>query len=140
MYPFGVKMNREEEAITFEQPLNDLEMFFMFFCKRGYRLSYSPWGREEPSLEEKKTSSSQSPQEVTTVNPVGSGDAFLAGFVFGLTRYGSLGEALRFGTAAGACNDMVWEAGRAEKGLLFALAQKVRVHHMGKKLSKGFSL
>lgn|GEM_PF-3401648 len=140
LYPFGVKMNREEGAITFGQPLNDLETFFTFFYKREVQVVILTLGQRGAILGGEEDFFFAKPPEVTTVNPVGSGDAFLVGFVFGLTRYGSLGEALRFGTAAGTWNAMVREAGRVERDLLFALAQKVRVHHMGKKLSEGFSL
>lgn len=52
------------------------------------------------------------PPEVHEVNPVGSGDVFLAGFAIGLLEGWDLERMARFGTALGAANAATWEIGR----------------------------
>jgi fructose-1-phosphate kinase PfkB-like protein len=47
-----------------------------------------------------------SPPRVQTKNPVGSGDAMMAGIAVGLVRGQSVLEAVRFGAACGAANAM----------------------------------
>jgi fructose-1-phosphate kinase PfkB-like protein len=47
-----------------------------------------------------------SPPPVQTKNPIGSGDAMMAGIAVGLVRGQSILEAVRFGAACGAANAM----------------------------------
>jgi tagatose 6-phosphate kinase len=51
------------------------------------------------------------PPRVKAVNPVGSGDAMLAGIVAGVARGKTLKEALQFGVACGAANAMTETSG-----------------------------
>lgn len=132
-YPFGVKMNREEVELTFGKPLKrreDWEAFFNFFFTRGVQIVILTLGKEGAVLGKRDGFLFAQPPEVPVVNPVGSGDAFLAGFVYGLLRSGSFEEAMRFGTASGACNAMVWEAGRVDRNTLSTLVEKVVVRQI----------
>lgn len=52
---------------------------------------------------------------VKTVNPIGSGDAFTAALVSRLARGDDLGEACRWGSAAGAANALTLLAGEVER-------------------------
>lgn len=136
--PFGIKMNQEEAEITFGKPrrnLADWEEFFTFFFTQGIEIVILTLGKKGAILgREGEFFATQAPK-VQTVNPVGSGDAFLAGFIYGLIRHGSLRDALRFGTAAGACNAMVWEAGKVEWQTFSSLAERIEVHQ-GKSLAE----
>lgn len=132
-YPFGVKMNKEEAELTLGKPLEqkeDWEAFFNFFFTRGVQIVILTLGKEGAVLGRRDGFLLAQPPEVPVVNPVGSGDAFLAGFVYGLLRLGSFEEAMRFGTASGACNAMVWEAGRVDRDTLSALAENVVVREI----------
>ncbi len=51
------------------------------------------------------------PPRVETKNPIGSGDAMMAGITVGLVRGQSILEAVRFGAACGAANAMTAEPG-----------------------------
>jgi len=51
---------------------------------------------------------------VAVCNPIGSGDAFTAGLVWRLLRGDDLGEACRWGSAAGAANALTPLAGQLE--------------------------
>jgi tagatose 6-phosphate kinase len=52
-----------------------------------------------------------SPPRVQTKNPIGSGDAMMAGIAVGLVRGQPILEAVRFGAACGAANAMTAEPG-----------------------------
>ncbi|MEN3183896.1 MAG: PfkB family carbohydrate kinase [Atribacterota bacterium] len=132
-YPFGVKMNAEEAEVTLGKPLQkprDWEAFFDFFFTRGAQIVILTLGKDGAVLGRKEGFLFAQPPEIPAVNPVGSGDAFLAGFIYGLLRWNSFEEAMRLGTAAGACNAMVWEAGRVDTGILPILAERVVVREM----------
>jgi tagatose 6-phosphate kinase len=51
------------------------------------------------------------PPRVKTKNPIGSGDAMMAGIAVGLVRGQSMLEAVRFGAACGAANAMTTKPG-----------------------------
>ena len=53
------------------------------------------------------------PPAVKPVNPVGSGDAMLAGILYGFVNQWEFERSLRFGTAAGAANASVWAVANA---------------------------
>ncbi|MEX1139520.1 MAG: 1-phosphofructokinase family hexose kinase [Bacteroidota bacterium] len=50
-----------------------------------------------------------SPPEIRSINPVGSGDAMLAGMIFGFVKNWDFERCLRFGVAAGVANALIWE-------------------------------
>jgi len=56
------------------------------------------------------------PPPISAVNPIGSGDAFTAGVVHRLKRGDDLGEACRWGAAAGAANAINLLAGEVDRG------------------------
>jgi fructose-1-phosphate kinase PfkB-like protein len=64
---------------------------------------------------------------IESVNPIGSGDAFTAGLVWSLLRGDELGEACRWGCAAGCANALSLLAGEVEVGEVERLAREVRV-------------
>jgi 1-phosphofructokinase family hexose kinase len=67
------------------------------------------------------------PPPVRTVNPVGSGDSFLAGMIAGLANNASMEEALRLGMAAGAANAAVWDAATFTRSAVEKLLPQVHV-------------
>jgi tagatose 6-phosphate kinase len=64
---------------------------------------------------------------VTVVNPIGSGDAFTAGLVWRLVRGDDLGEACRWGSAAGAANALTPMPGELSREDVERLAEAVVV-------------
>jgi tagatose 6-phosphate kinase len=52
-----------------------------------------------------------SPPRVKAVNPIGSGDAMLAGIAVALVRGATMPEAIRWGVACGAANTMTAQPG-----------------------------
>ena len=71
------------------------------------------------------------PPEIEFVSAVGSGDALVAGFLDALIRGRGIGEALRWGTAAGAANATVYGAGFCRKEDIANLADQVELSRIG---------
>jgi len=67
------------------------------------------------------------PPRVKVVNPIGSGDAFTAGLTWRLVRGDDLGEACRWGAAAGAANALTAMVGEVSRQDVDRLAREVEV-------------
>ncbi len=67
------------------------------------------------------------PPRIKEVNPVGSGDALVAGFAIGLSEKMSLEEMAVLGCAAGAANAMSWDIGHFTRDEVLQLAPQVSV-------------
>lgn len=67
------------------------------------------------------------PPEIETINPTGSGDAFMAGFIHGLHNNLPFGEILKLATASGAANASMFEVCSAEISYIEDLKEKVIV-------------
>jgi tagatose 6-phosphate kinase len=65
--------------------------------------------------------------QVFVVNPIGSGDAFAAGLVSRLVRGDDLGEACRWGSAAGAANALTPMPGEVDRSEVERLAPRIEV-------------
>lgn len=116
-YPFGLKMNREEAEFTWGKPLqseDDWQQFFSFFFDRGVEIFLLTLGQKGALLGTPQKFYGAIAPQVEVINPVGSGDAFLAAFAHVFYNTSSLEDALRWAVAAGACNAMVWEAGKGD--------------------------
>jgi fructose-1-phosphate kinase PfkB-like protein len=64
------------------------------------------------------------------VNPIGSGDAFTAGLIWRLVRGDDLGEACRWGSAAGTANALTAMAGEVNRADVDRLAPEVDVRRI----------
>jgi len=64
---------------------------------------------------------------IKAMNPIGSGDAFTAGLVSHLLRGDDLGEACRWGSAAGAANALTLMPGELSRDDMEQLALKVKI-------------
>ncbi|MFO7974333.1 MAG: hexose kinase [Candidatus Hydrogenedentota bacterium] len=70
------------------------------------------------------------PPKITEVNPVGSGDALVAGFAIGLLENMPLHDMATFGCAAGTANAMSWDIGHFTKEDVEALRSRVEVRSL----------
>ena len=77
------------------------------------------------------------PPRVTPLNPIGSGDAFTAGLVSRLLRGDDLGEACRWGSAAGAANALTWMAGEVQRAEVERLHGETRVERIPDRAGTG---
>ncbi len=71
------------------------------------------------------------PPSVQVLNPIGSGDAFTAGVTWRLIQGDDLGEACRWGAAAGAANALTLMAGELKREEVERLAGGVEVSRLG---------
>ena len=70
------------------------------------------------------------PPAIRPVNPIGSGDAFTAALTARLARGDDLGEACRWGAAAGAANALTPMAGEVERHQVESLTREVRLERL----------
>ncbi len=70
------------------------------------------------------------PPAVLAVNPIGSGDCFTAGLVWRLAAGDTLGEAVRWGAAAGAANALTPMPGDFDRADAVRLANEVQVERL----------
>jgi len=70
------------------------------------------------------------PPKINSVNPIGSGDAFTAGLVWRLLKGDDLGEACRWGSAAGAANALTLMAGEVEQTQVKRLATQIQAKQL----------
>jgi tagatose 6-phosphate kinase len=109
--PGLVKPNRSELAATVKGQLKDeaetvramREVF-----ERGAQRVVVTAGQEPTLAFDGKICWRVSSPRIEAVNPIGSGDAFTAGLVSRLVRGDDLGEACRWGAAAGAANALTF--------------------------------
>lgn len=71
------------------------------------------------------------PPEIPFVSAVGSGDSFVAGFLYGRHNGWSLDESLRIATAAGSANAMTFGAGMCSKESIMSIASQVQITRLG---------
>ena len=116
--PYMVKPNQMEAEglVGFALDSNDARRRALtFFHERGIELVVLSLGAEGALVSRRGESLRVTPPAITEVNPVGSGDALVAGFAIGLQEGWELEEMARLGVAAGAANAMSWDIGHFSK-------------------------
>lgn len=71
------------------------------------------------------------PPQIDALNPVGSGDSFLAGLLIAMMNRWSKEEALAFATACGVVNALYWEPARVSPPEVQDFVKRVRVRRGG---------
>ncbi len=128
--PGLVKPNRLELAATVGRELTDensLATAMHDLVRRGAQRVVVTAGAEAAfALERGKVWRIASPQ-VAVCNPIGSGDAFTAGMVWALLQGADLGDACRWGAAAGAANVLTPLAGEIDRHEVQQLLPEVKI-------------
>lgn len=94
---------------------------------RGVRLVVLSLGEEGALVSQDGECLRVRPPRIREVNPVGSGDALVAGFAIGLLEEMSLDGMAKLGCAAGAANAMSWDIGHFTKAHVEELMDRVTV-------------
>lgn len=131
--PFMVKPNRHELERTFGRSLDTEEAVFSLadrFHDYGVKWVVVTDGDGPALVSVEGERWRARPPAVDTVNPVGSGDAMVAGFVFAFVHQCSPEEAIRYGVAAGAANARVWDAGTCTPADLEELMPLVQIEKL----------
>lgn len=128
--PGLVKPNRPELAATTGRELKsdaDVMRAMHELHERGAQRVIVTAGREPALAFDGKIFRRIITPRIRVVNPIGSGDAFTAGVVLRLLRGDDLGEACRWGAAAGAANALIPQPGELNRRDVTRLAKEVRV-------------
>jgi tagatose 6-phosphate kinase len=110
--PTVVKLNKTEFEQTFRQDLNNEQTIRREIGKlveAGIQYCILTDGDSPVYIGSKNGEWKIVPPVIQSVNPVGSGDAMLAGILHGFTQGWDSERCFRFGVAAGASNAHVWE-------------------------------
>ncbi len=127
--PALVKPNRTELAATFGNKLEDdavVRKAMQELRERGATQVVVTAGKEATLAFDGISFWRVIPPRIRAVNPIGSGDAFTAGLVSRLVRGDDLGEACRWGTAAGAANALTPMPGEVNKQDVERLAREIQ--------------
>ena len=131
--PGLVKPNRTELSATLGRPLADeaaVVRGMRELSERGARRVVVTAGQEPILAYDGKTVWRIRPPRVRAVNPIGSGDAFTAGLVWRLVQGDELGEACRWGAAAGSANALTEMAGEVNLRDVERLATEVSLEQI----------
>jgi tagatose 6-phosphate kinase len=131
--PTLVKPNRSELAATVGRELKDegaVVQAMHELHERGTRWVVVTAGKDPALAFDGHTGWRIRSPEIVCVNPIGSGDAFAAGLVWRLARGEDLGEACRWGAAAGAANALTPLAGEVNRADVERLAGEVSVERL----------
>lgn len=128
--PYMVKPNQSEAEGLVGFPLDTDEArrrALMFFHERGVELVVISLGADGAIVSRQGERLRVRPPTIQEINPVGSGDALVAGFAIGLHEGWSLEDMARLGVAAGTANAMTWDIGHFNKEDIDQLAPQVTV-------------
>lgn len=126
--PGLVKPNRSELAVTLGVELKDQSGVINAMrelCQRGAQRVVATAGKEPTLAFDGQQFWRVAPPHIKALNPIGSGDAFTAGLVSRLVRGDDLGEACRWGAAAGAANALTVLPGDLKRDDVERLAREV---------------
>lgn len=128
--PGLVKPNRQELAATVGRELkNDAAIMSAMWelRDRGAQRVVVTAGKQPTLAFDGRRYWRITPPAIEAKNPIGSGDAFTAGLVWRLLQGDDLGEACRWGSAAGAANALTLLPGEVERADVDRLAASVTV-------------
>ena len=126
--PGLVKPNRAELAATVGRQLADeadVMRPMRELCERGAQRVVVTAGKEPVLAFDGKSFWRITVPRIKAVNTIGSGDAFTAGLVWRLVRGDDLGEACRWGSAAGAANALTSMPGEVNLTDVDRLAREI---------------
>ncbi len=128
--PDMVKPNREEAALLLGRSLDSVKDCWEAvdaFHALGAGLVVLSLGAGGALVSQKGERYEVRPPKIKEVNPVGSGDALVAGFAVGIERDMPLSETARLGVAAGTANALSWDIGHFTREEVEAVAAQVQV-------------
>ena len=128
--PYFIKPNRDEiEALTGRR-INSVEdsiKEIKEFHNKGIRFVVISLGEEGSIAGYEGKFYKVTFEKVKAVNPVGSGDSYVAGIAVGIERGYSIEDTLKLASACGTANAMEKETGFVNKSVVEELMKKVKV-------------
>ena len=134
--PTLVKPNKREFEITFHQSLeteSDHVRAVQFLLDQGARYSILTDGGHMFYAGIQGHFWKVTPPQIKAVNATGSGDALVAGILYGFHQGWKFERCLAFGAAAGAANARVWEVANSSLQEILPLEASVKIQRMSAK-------
>ncbi len=128
--PFMAKPNVHELSVVVGRQLATIEEAADAACelnRKGIEIVVVTLGRDGALAATRDGVWRAKAPDIPFVSAVGSGDAFAAAFVHILAAGGSVAEALRMGTGAGAANAMTFGAGFCKREDILGLVERTEV-------------
>lgn len=128
--PFMIKPNRDELAAVMKKDRmteSDILHTMESWSKQGISLVVVSLGRDGALVAYEGEYYKVVPPAIEAVNPVGCGDAMVAGMVAGLSANLAIEETLALSTAAAAANALERQAGCVSLDTIDVLRKKVRI-------------
>ena len=126
--PYFIKPNRDEiEVLTGRkiQSTNDAINEIKNFQNEGIEFVVISLGEEGAVVGFNKKIYKVSVPKVNAINPVGSGDSYVAGIAIGLARNYDIKDVLKLASACGTANAMEKETGSVKKEVVDELINKI---------------
>jgi 1-phosphofructokinase family hexose kinase len=134
--PTLVKPNKREFEMTFHQSLtteSDHVRAVQFLLEQGAGYSILTDGAQMFYAGIQGHFWKVTPPPTKAVNPTGSGDALVAGILYGFHQGWKFERCLAFGAAAGAANARVWEVANSSLQEIMSLEASVKIQRMSAK-------
>jgi len=128
--PFMVKPNVEELEQFLGEHVDTREQQWRAVDRLrggGIELVVLSLGAEGALVASKEGCFHARPPRIEEVNPVGSGDALVAGFALGVTQRKNLTDTIRLGVAMGTANAITWDIGSFTRHQVEALIPEVQL-------------
>ncbi|NLN77077.1 MAG: 1-phosphofructokinase [Armatimonadetes bacterium] len=126
--PFMVKPNvhelshlADQELVTIEEICSAAKSLKQY----GINIVSVTVGRSGAMVTDGTHAWQATPPQIDFASAVGSGDSFVAGFLYELSSGGTLADALALGTAAGAANATTYDAGSCSKSSIMDIRRGV---------------
>lgn len=131
--PFLVKPNKVELEDIFNKKMNSIKQIVQHareLCHQGAENVLVSFGAEGAILVNHSAVFKADIMKMEVINPVGSGDSMIAGFLHSLAKGESIEECLKFACAAGTANALEEETGRVNPEMLEVLLNKVSINEL----------
>lgn len=128
--PFFIKPNKDEiESLTGRKVQNDKDVIreIKELQVKGIELVVVSLGSKGAMAGYKGKIYKVTPPKVNALNPVGSGDSFVAGIAVAMKRGYSIEEVLRYASACGTANAMEKETGSVKREVVESLLKNINV-------------
>lgn len=128
--PHMIKPNLAEAAENLGFPLDTpaaMNRAIDAYHNRGITIVVLSLGKDGALVSDQNTRFRAIPPQIQEVNPVGSGDALVAGFAIGLMERWPIEECARLGIAAGTANAMTWDIGHFSPNQVEELKHNVQI-------------
>jgi tagatose 6-phosphate kinase len=132
--PFLIKPNIKEleDILKIKLDNNDREdknklVNYVIELNKHVEIVVLTMGNEGSIISDGKKIYKAIPPRIKAINSVGSGDSFIAGFVYGINEELDLLDSVRIATAAGVANVSMWDAASCSYDQIMQFVDKVKV-------------